>query len=84
MKIVDIRLIGLAGGTVEGGWADELTPDEDINAIVEIVTDEGLIGVGSAMTSKALVEGAVRLPPNVPFGQPQRNGIAHRPENEAA
>src|SRR5438876_10885693 len=61
MKIADIRLTGLSGGTVEGGWADELTPDDDINTIVEVVTDEGLIGVGSAMTSKALVEGAVRL-----------------------
>jgi D-galactarolactone cycloisomerase len=61
MKITDIRLTGLAGGTVEGGWADELKPDDDINTIVEIVTDEGLIGVGSAMTSKALVEAGVRL-----------------------
>ena len=61
MKITDIRLTGLAGGTVEGGWADELKPEDDLHTIVEVVTDEGLIGVGSAFTSKALVDGGVKL-----------------------
>ena len=61
MKIIDIRLTGLAGGTAEGGWTEELTPEEDINTVVEVHTDEGLVGVGSAMTSKALVEAAVKL-----------------------
>jgi D-galactarolactone cycloisomerase len=61
MKIVEVRLTGLAGGTVEGGWADELKPEDDINTIVEVISDEGLIGIGSAMTGKALVEAAVRL-----------------------
>jgi L-alanine-DL-glutamate epimerase-like enolase superfamily enzyme len=61
MKIVDVRLTGLSGGTVEGGWADELKPEDDINTIVEVLTDEGLTGIGSAMTSKALVEAGVRL-----------------------
>jgi L-alanine-DL-glutamate epimerase-like enolase superfamily enzyme len=61
MKILEVRLTGLAGGTVEGGWVDDLKPEEDINTIVEVITDEGLIGVGSAMTSKALVLAAVKL-----------------------
>src|SRR5262249_45534053 len=61
MKIVDIRLTGLSGGTVEGGWADELTPEDDINTVVEVLTDEGLTGIGSAMTSKALVAAGVKL-----------------------
>jgi L-alanine-DL-glutamate epimerase-like enolase superfamily enzyme len=61
MKIADIRITGLAGGTVEGGWADELKPNDDIHTIVELVTDEGLTGIGSVYTSKALVEGAVKL-----------------------
>src|SRR6187200_421509 len=61
MKIVDVRLTGLSGGTVEGGWTEELTPEDDINTVVEVLTDEGLVGVGSAMTSKALVEAGVRL-----------------------
>ena len=42
MKIADIRLTGLTGGTVEGGWADELKPEDDLHTIVEVLTDEGL------------------------------------------
>src|SRR6476646_6275461 len=61
MKIADLRLTGLAGVTVEGGWANELTPEDNLHTIVEVITDEGRIGVGSAMTSKALVDAGVRL-----------------------
>src|SRR5262249_48006574 len=61
MKIVDVRCTGLAGGTVEGGWVDDLKPEDDIHTIVEVLTDEGLSGVGSTYTSKALVEAALRL-----------------------
>lgn len=61
MKIVDIRLTGLAGGTVEGGWANDLKPEDDLNTVVEVISDEGLTGVGSAMTGKALVDAALRL-----------------------
>jgi D-galactarolactone cycloisomerase len=61
MKIVDIKLTGLTGGTVEGGWAEELQPEDNINTIVEVIADNGLIGIGSAMTSKALVEAGVGL-----------------------
>src|ERR1041385_4084077 len=61
MKITSIQITGLAGGTVEGGWADELKPEDDVHTIVEVGTDEGLIGIGSVFTSKALVEGAVKL-----------------------
>src|SRR5262245_26342436 len=61
MKITDIRLTALAGGTVEGGWANELKPEDDLNTIVEVLTDEGLIGIGSAYTGKALVTSAVNL-----------------------
>ena len=61
MNIADLRLTGLSGGTVEGGWTEELAPEDNINTIVEVVTDEGLVGVGSAMTSSALVAAAVKL-----------------------
>jgi D-galactarolactone cycloisomerase len=56
MKIAEVRLTGLAGGTVEGGWADELKPEDDVHTIVE-----GLSGVGGIFTSKALAAGAVKL-----------------------
>jgi L-alanine-DL-glutamate epimerase-like enolase superfamily enzyme len=61
VKITDVRLTGLSGGTVEGGWVDDLKPEEDINTIIEVVTDQGLVGVGSAMTSKALIAASVKL-----------------------
>src|SRR5262245_58660907 len=61
MKVVDIRITGLTGGTVDGGWPQGNRPEEDLNTIVEVVTDEGLTGVGSAMTSKALVSAGVGL-----------------------
>ncbi len=61
MKITDVRITGLSGGTVEGGWVDDLKPEEDINTIIEVLTDEGPVGIGSAMTSKALIEASVKL-----------------------
>ncbi len=61
MKITDIRITGLSGGTVEGGWAEELAPDDNVHTIVEVIADSGLVGVGSTFTSRDLVAGAVKL-----------------------
>src|SRR5262249_40850609 len=61
MKITDVRVTGLAGGTVDGGWPGGMKPEEDLNTIIEVLTDEGLTGVGSAMTSKALVAASGEL-----------------------
>ncbi|MCI0704073.1 MAG: mandelate racemase/muconate lactonizing enzyme family protein [Planctomycetia bacterium] len=61
MKIADVRLTGLSGGTVEGGWAEELAPEDNVHTVVEVVTDEGLIGVGSTFTSRDLVAAAAKL-----------------------
>jgi L-alanine-DL-glutamate epimerase-like enolase superfamily enzyme len=61
VKITDIRITGLRGGTVDGGWPDALKMEEDLNTLVEVLTDEGLSGIGSAMTSKALVQASVQL-----------------------
>ena len=61
MKITDLRITGLAGGTVEGGWARELAPEDDVHTIVEVLTDEGLVGIGSTFTSSDLVRAAAKL-----------------------
>src|SRR2546421_810740 len=61
MKITDVRITGLSGGTVDGGWPQGNKPEEDLNTLVEVLTDEGLIGIGSCMTSKSLVSAGVQL-----------------------
>jgi len=59
MKIVDIEIHRLLGGTVDGGWPDGHEPEDDLHALVEIVTDEGVRGIGSVFTNSALVEAGV-------------------------
>src|SRR5688500_10005596 len=59
MKIRDIRLLPLVGSTPDGGWTSGFSPDENLHTLVEVVTDEGVTGVGSIYTSAKLVEGAL-------------------------
>src|SRR5947199_7769447 len=61
MKITEIRSIALQGETPESGWAHEVSPEENLHTLVEVLTDEGLSGWGSCYTSKALVDGAIQL-----------------------
>ena len=59
MKIREIRAAGLRGGTPEGGWSDELAPDDVVHTLVAVHTDEGIVGIGSVFTSEALVNAAL-------------------------
>src|SRR5688572_19391586 len=61
MKIRSIRCAGLRGATPEGGWSNELKPDDCVHTLVTVRTDEGLTGVGSVFTSDHLVRGALKL-----------------------
>lgn len=61
MQIVDILVHRLTGGTVDGGWPAGHKPEDDLHALVEVVTDEGLSGVGSVFTGYRLVEAGVRF-----------------------
>ena len=61
MKIVEVRAIPLLGRVTEGGWDTTLDPDQNSHTLVVVETDEGVTGVGSAYTSLALVEGALKL-----------------------
>ena len=61
MKIRSIRCAGLRGATPEGGWSNELKPDDCVHTLVTVQTDDGLIGVGSVFTSDHLVRGALKL-----------------------
>ena len=49
------------GRVSEGGWEATLDPDQNSHTLLVVETDEGLTGVGSAYTSLALVEGALKL-----------------------
>lgn len=61
MKITRVETCGLRGATPEGGWSNELRPDDVVHTLVAVHTDEGITGIGSAFTSETLVRGAVDL-----------------------
>ncbi len=61
MKIRKIRAVGLRGATPEGGWSEELKPDDSVHTLVAVITDEGLTGFGSAFTNDDLVRAALAI-----------------------
>lgn len=59
MKIQEIRLLPLRGATPDGGWDERfLDSENNLHTLVEVVTDEGVTGLGSVFTSEKLIEGA--------------------------
>jgi L-alanine-DL-glutamate epimerase-like enolase superfamily enzyme len=61
MKIADVRTIPLRGATNDTGWPGGTDPDEQMNTLVEIRTDEGPSGIGSCFTSLPFVEASLTL-----------------------
>jgi len=61
VKINRIRAAGLRGQTPEGGWANELRPQDCVHTLIAVHTDEGLTGWGSVFTNDALVQAALNL-----------------------
>jgi len=61
VQIRDVRIAGLRGATPEGGWSNELRPDDVVHTLVAVRTDEGLVGYGSVFTSEELVRGALSV-----------------------
>jgi L-alanine-DL-glutamate epimerase-like enolase superfamily enzyme len=61
MKIARIRAAGLRGRTPEGGWANEIRPDDCVHTLIAVSTDEGVTGWGSVFTNDALVQAALKL-----------------------
>jgi D-galactarolactone cycloisomerase len=61
MKITSIRCAGLRGATPEGGWSNELRPEDCVHTLIAVHTDEGLVGLGSVFTNDALVQAALAL-----------------------
>ncbi|MBI86388.1 MAG: mandelate racemase [Planctomycetaceae bacterium] len=62
MKIVAVNLLPLRGATPDGGWDEKLLDDDhNLSTLVEVVTDEGVTGVGSVFTSAKLIEGSIEV-----------------------
>lgn len=61
MKITRIETCGLRGATPEGGWSNELRPDDVVHTLVAVHTDSGHVGIGSAFTAEGLVRAALDL-----------------------
>ncbi len=61
MKITDIRCAGLRGATPEGGWSNELRPEDCVHTLIAVHTDSGEIGLGSVFTSDALVRASLAV-----------------------
>src|SRR5437867_364823 len=60
MKIRDIRLLPLVGATPDGGWDEKfLHTDNNLHTLVEVITDEGVTGLGSVYTSRTLIQGSL-------------------------
>ncbi|MGE3807699.1 MAG: mandelate racemase/muconate lactonizing enzyme family protein [Gemmataceae bacterium] len=59
MKITSVNTIPLRGGTHDHGWPGGTDPAAQHNTILEVVSDEGLTGIGSCYTTQALVEAAL-------------------------
>lgn len=61
MKITEIRCAGLRGATPEGGWSNELRPEDCVHTLIAVHTDQGLVGVGSVFTNDALVRASLAV-----------------------
>lgn len=61
MRIHDIQATGLTGATPEGGWSNELRPEDSVHTLVIVRADEGLTGVGSVFTNAELVRAALAV-----------------------
>ena len=61
MKIKDIRLIPLTGATPDGGWDQGFEEEDNLHTLVEVISDEGVVGLGSIYTSARIIEGALGI-----------------------
>lgn len=61
MKIREIRCAGLHGATPQGGWSNELRPEDCVHTLVAVHTDDGAVGLGSVFTNDALVRAALAV-----------------------
>ena len=61
MKIREIRCAGLRGATPEGGWSNEIKPEDCVQTLIAVHTDEGTVGLGSVFTNEAIVRASLSV-----------------------
>ena len=61
MKIREIRAVGLRGASPEGGWSEEIMPEDCVHTLVAVLTDEDVVGFGSVFTNDTLVKSALKV-----------------------
>jgi len=61
VRIREIRCAGLRGATPEGGWTNELRPEDCVHTLVAVHTDDGLVGLGSVFSNDQLVRAALAV-----------------------
>ena len=59
MKIQDIRILPLVESAPKGGWPPGGLPENNVYTLLEIITDQGVTGLGSIYTSARLVDGSL-------------------------
>src|SRR5205085_4156710 len=58
---VDVKTIPLGGATHDHGWPRGTDPNVQYNTLIEVVSEDGIVGIGSCYTTRALVEGSPQL-----------------------
>ena len=53
MRIREVSTVGLKGATPEGGWSEELKPDDVVHTLVTVHTDEGPVGTRATWSCTA-------------------------------
>lgn len=61
MQIREIRAVGLRGASPEGGWSEEIRPEDCVHTLIAVFTDEGITGYGSVFTNDGLVKAALQV-----------------------
>jgi L-alanine-DL-glutamate epimerase-like enolase superfamily enzyme len=55
VKIREIRAVGLRGATPEGGWTEEIKPEDSVHTLIAVLADEDVVGLGSVFNNVAVV-----------------------------
>ena len=61
MKIAAVKTIPLGGYTHDHGWPGGTDPNVQYNTLVEVTSEDGISGIGSCYTTRALAEGSLQI-----------------------